>query len=148
MNILAIMPWIWLGLFVILVVIEAATQGLTTIWGAASALVMVILSFVTGMPIGWQLFVFLVMTLIFLATTRPIVVKKLKIGRNATNVDSLIGQEVVVTKAITKFEKGQAKTRNGVVWTAKSEDDTDIPEMSVCVIRSVEGNTLSLELKN
>ncbi len=145
MDILAYMPWIWLGLFALLVVIEAATQGLTTIWGAASALVMVVLSYVTAMPVGWQVFIFLVITLILLLTTRPVLIKKMKIGK--TNVDSLIGQEVVVTKAITKFEKGLAKTKNGVVWTSKSKDDEDIPEKAVCVIDSVEGNTLTLERK-
>ena len=51
------------GIFVVLVVIEAATQGLTTIWGAASALIMVFIS-QTGMSIGWQILLFLVLNIL------------------------------------------------------------------------------------
>ena len=53
MNTIAIMPWIWLGILVVLLIIEAATMGVTTIWGAISALVMVFVSR-TGMGILWQ----------------------------------------------------------------------------------------------
>ncbi len=138
------MPWIWLGLFVVLVIIEAATQGLTTVWGAVSALVMVVLSYITGMAVGWQVLIFLVITFGLLLTTRPFFLKKLHMGKYATNVDSVLGQEVVVTKAVTKFQRGEAKAKNGVIWTAKSADDSDIPEGSVCTIESVDGNTLNL----
>ncbi len=143
-NIISLMPWIWLGLFVVLVIIEAATQGLTTIWGAISALVMVGPSFVDGFSIGWQILTFLVLTFILLITTRPVLMKKFKIGKYATNVDSVMGQEVIVTKTVSKFEKGEAKAKNGVIWSATSESDTDIGQGTVCEVVGVDGNTLRL----
>ena len=146
MEILSIMPWIWLGILVVLIIIEALTQGLTTIWGAASALVMVFVSR-TELALGWQLLIFISLTLALLVTTRPFLVKKLKLGKDSLNVGALPGQEVVVTKAITKFGKGEARTRNGVIWTASSEDESDIAEGDICVVRSVEGNTLVLGRK-
>jgi membrane protein implicated in regulation of membrane protease activity len=145
-NIISIMPWIWLGLFVVLVIIEAATQGLTTIWGAISALVMVGLSFVDGFSIGWQILTFLVLTFALLATTRPVLMKKFKIGKYATNVDFLLGQEVVVVKTVEKFQKGEAKAKNGVIWSATSEDGSRIEKDSVCVVAGVDGNTLRLRV--
>ncbi len=146
MNIEAYISWIWVGIFVVLVVIEAATQGLTTIWGAASALIMVFIS-QTGMSIGWQILLFLVMTLGFVVTTRPVLVKKLKVGNNRTNVDTMIGEEVIVTKAISTFEKGEARSKNGVIWSVTSTDGTDIGEGAVCTVQSVEGNTLRIAVK-
>ena len=146
MNIEAYISWIWVGIFVVLVIIEAATQGLTTIWGAASALIMVFISR-TGMNIGWQILLFLVMTLGFVVTTRPILVKKLKVGNNRTNVDTMIGEEVIVTKAISTFEKGEARSKNGVIWSVTSTDGTEIGEGAVCTVQSVEGNTLRIAVK-
>ena len=146
MDIISIMPWIWLGILVVLLIIEAATMGITTIWGAISALVMVFVSR-TGMGVLWQVLLFLVMTLVLLFTTRPILVKKLKLGRTKTNVDSMLLQEVIVTKAVSKFDKGEAKSKNGVIWTVSSTDGTDIPEGAVCTVKSVEGNTLVIKRK-
>ena len=146
MNIEAYISWIWVGIFVVLVIIEAATQGLTTIWGAASALIMVFIS-QTGLNIGWQILLFLVMTLGFVVTTRPVLVKKLKVGNNRTNVDTMIGEEVIVTKAISTFEKGEARSKNGVIWSVTSTDGTDIGEGAVCTVQSVEGNTLRIAVK-
>ena len=146
MNIEAYISWIWVGIFVILVIIEAATQGLTTVWGAVSALIMVFVS-QTGMSIGWQILLFLAITLGLVLTTRPVFVKKLKIGRNKTNVDTMIGDEIIVTKAVSRFEKGEGRSRNGVIWSVTSTDGTDIEEGTVCTVQSVEGNTLTIERK-
>lgn len=146
MNIEAYISWIWVGIFVVLVIIEAATQGLTTVWGAVSALIMVFVS-QTGMSIGWQILLFLAITLGLVLTTRPVFVKKLKIGRNKTNVDTMIGDEIIITKAVSRFEKGEGRSRNGVIWSVTSTDGTDIEEGTVCTVQSVEGNTLTIERK-
>lgn len=142
--ILTNMPWVWLGVCVLLIVFEALTAGLTTIWGAVSALLMIFLS-ALGLPLQWQLIIFLVLTIVLIITTRPVLLRKM--AEKRTNVDNLIGQEVKVTGKITKFEKGEAETRNGVSWKATSEDGTEIEAGSVCIISGVEGNTLKLKVK-
>ena len=53
---------IWVAVFAVLVVIEAATMGLVTVWGAVAALVMVFIA-QTGIGIGWQILIFLFITL-------------------------------------------------------------------------------------
>ena len=142
-----LMSWIWLALLAVMVVIEALTMGLTTIWGAISALVMVFVSR-TGMEIGWQILLFLAITLVLLLTTRPFALRKLNMGRVKTNVNSMIGEEVELTEPISKFRKGVAKSRNGVLWTAMSEDPgEEIPAGRVCVVSKVEGNTLTVRQK-
>ena len=142
--------WFWLVVMILCLVIEATTFALTTVWGAISALFMIFLSR-TNMPLRWQLIFFLVLTIALVLTTRPFVMKKLKLGKNTTNVNSMEGQEVLVTKKISKFEKGEVKAKNGVIWSAKNADensDSEILEGFVCEVVKVDGNTLSVKIKN
>lgn len=142
--------WFWLGVMLLCVVIEAVTFALTTVWGAIAAFVMIFVSR-TNMPLKWQLILFLVLTIVLVLTTRPFAVKKLKLGKDKTNVNSMEGQEVLVTKRISRFEKGEVKAKNGVIWSAKNadeQDDADILEGSVCKIVKVDGNTLSVKIKD
>lgn len=142
--------WFWLGVMLLCVVIEAVTFALTTVWGAIAAFVMIFVSR-TNMPLKWQLILFLVLTIVLVLTTRPFAVKKLKLGKDKTNVNSMEGQEVLVTKRISRFEKGEVKAKNGVIWSAKNadeQDEADILEGSVCKIVKVDGNTLSVKIKD
>ena len=129
--------WIWVALVIIFALIEVFTLGLTTVWFAIAALLMVFLSF-TKMPLPAQTLIFLVISTLLLVFTRPVVKKKLKIGREKTNVDSLIGKHALVVKTIGEFERGEAKI-NGQIWSARSDDNTEITEGSKCEILRVEG---------
>ena len=73
--------------------------------------------------------------------------QKVKKWKIKTNVDSIIGQEVLITKTIDNFEKGEAKAKNGVIWTAKSKDNVSIKKGTVCSVISIEGNTICVEKK-
>jgi membrane protein implicated in regulation of membrane protease activity len=130
-------PWFWFALTVLFTLIEAATWGLTTIWFAIAALVMTFLSFLP-IPLTAQVLMFLGMAIALLVFTRPIAIKKFKVGKEKTNVDSLIGQRALVTKAIREFEKGEIKL-NGQFWSAHAENNSAITEGSKCVILRIEG---------
>jgi membrane protein implicated in regulation of membrane protease activity len=141
------LPWFWLSVTILCVLIEAFTFTLTTIWFAISGVVMIFLSR-TPLPFKWQLFIFLVLSIILLILTRPFMLKKLKLGlKPETNADMIIGQEVFVTKAVSEFKKGEAKSSSGVIWTASSSDHAPIPEDTVCIVDSIHGNTLILKIK-
>lgn len=77
----------WLILLIILLVVEAATLGLTTIWFAAGALIAGILALI-GLPVWLQLLAFFVISLVLLIFTRPIAVKYFNKDRVRTNVES------------------------------------------------------------
>ena len=86
---------LWLAAVVVLLVIEIATLGLTTIWfagGALAALLMSVLGF--GMPV--QVVVFIIVSVLLLVLPRPIAVKYFNQNRQKTNVESLIGQQALV----------------------------------------------------
>ena len=134
------LPFVWLGLAVVLVIIEGMTMGLTTIWFALGALVSMLLAFFR-IPIPWQILIFLIISGILLIFTRPVAIKKLKIGKTKTNSESLIGQYCTVTKTITTDEKGETRI-NGQYWRAASVSGDTIQEGSRVVIEKIEGVTL------
>ena len=129
--------WIWVALVIIFSLIEIFTLGLTTVWFAIAAVLMVFLSFF-NIPLTVQILIFLAVAALLLIFTRPLVVKKFKIGREKTNVDSLVGKHALVVKTIGEFERGEAKI-NGQIWSAHSEDNTEITEGNKCEILRIEG---------
>jgi len=131
------MRWIWVALTVILALIEVFTLGLTTIWFALAALVMVFLSFLP-IPLVFQILIFLVISTVLLIFTRPVAIKKLKIGRVKTNVDSLVGKHALVTKQIGEFDRGEVKL-NGQIWSAHTEDGATLNEGVKCEVVRIEG---------
>ena len=122
---------------IIFAVIELFTFGLTTVWLAIAALLMVFLSlFKLSLPV--QTLIFLIVSALLLIFTRPLAVKKFKMGKEKTNVDRLVGMQVPVAKAIGEFEAGEVKI-NGIIWAARSENNTKIPEGIKCKILRIEG---------
>ena len=129
----------WLVLFVILLVIEIATMGLTTIWFAGGAILAFILAYAGfGLPV--QIISFLLASIILLVLTRPIAVKFFNKERQRTNVDSLIGKKAVVLERIdTLHGVGRAEV-NGMEWSAKTEKQDEIIEAGeVVVIDGIQG---------
>lgn len=135
----SILPWIWIAVTIICIVIETLTFSLTTIWFGISAFVMVFLAF-TPLPFVAQLLIFVVLALILLIFTRPVLKKKLSNKKIATNYERIIGQIGVVTKKITATEKGAIKI-NGMEWTAAVKEDICLEEGSKCTIEEIEGVT-------
>jgi len=129
--------WFWVALVIIFALIEIFTLGLTTVWFAIGALVLVFLSFLDiSFPV--QLLIFLAISAVFLVFTRPLAIKKLKLGKVKTNVDSLAGKHALVVKTISEFENGTVKVQ-GQIWSACSEDKSIIQEGTKCEILRVEG---------
>ena len=89
----------WLVIFVVLLLIEIFTMGLTTVWFAVGALCSfgaALLGF--GVPV--QVGVFFAVSIILLIVTRPIAIKHFNKVREKTNVESLIGQTAIVLEDI------------------------------------------------
>ena len=126
-----------MALVIIFALIEVLTLGLTTVWFAIAAVIMVFLSFLP-IPLSVQILIFLAISAVLLIFTRPVAVKKFKIGREKTNVDSLIGKRVLVTRKISEFEKGEVKA-NGLIWTARADSNTEIAEGTKCEVLRIEG---------
>ena len=89
----------WLMIFVVLLVIEIVTLGLTTVWFALGAIAAFLAAYV-GVSVLVQIIVFLIVSVVLLIVTRPIVMKHFNQKRERTNAESLIGQKAIVKEKI------------------------------------------------
>ena len=131
------MHWIWVGLVIIFALIELITLGLYTVWFAFAALIMVFLSLL-NISLAFQILIFLAISALLLFFTRPVAIKKFRIGRERTNVDSLVGMHALVTRNIGEFEKGEVKL-NGQIWSARADDNSTISVGTKCEVLRIEG---------
>ncbi|MGN1204587.1 MAG: NfeD family protein [Lachnospiraceae bacterium] len=141
------MLFIWLIALIVLIVVELATMGLTTIWFAAGALVATIAAALHA-PVAVQVVLFLVVSLVLFIFTRPIAVRYFNKDRGRTNVESMIGRQGVVISEINNLEGiGQIQV-NGQEWTARTRmDGMTIPVGTVVVVYAVNGVKLIVEPK-
>lgn len=134
---------IWLAALVILLLAEALTLGLTTIWFAGGALIAALV----GANVWVQLGIFLAVSLLLLIFTRPAALRYMNKSTLKTNVDSLTGEVGVVSERIDNLEATGKVKLNDVLWTARSEDGTVIEEGAVVEISRVEGVKLIVKMK-
>ncbi len=128
----------WLIIALIMLIVEALTAGLTTIWfagGAFAALVCALLD----LPTAVQIVIFFIVSICLLVFTRKIFVEKLKTGSQKTNVDALIGERAIVEAAIPAYGVGQVKV-GSQVWSAVCEKpDMEIEAGKLVKIHAIEG---------
>jgi len=134
----------WLIVFVVLLLIEIATMGLTTIWFAGGALVAFLASYI-GFGIVVQVLVFLIVSILLLVLTRPLAVKFFNKDRQKTNAESLIGQKAVVREEINTLQATGRVEVNGMEWSAKTEESDIIATDTVVVIKGIQGVKLIVE---
>lgn len=132
-------PLLWLGILAVLLIIEAATVGLVTVWFAGGALAAAIASG-AGAGAVTQWLPFLAVSLVLLFFTRPLAVRYMKRGIPRTNVNSLIGKKAVVIQKIDNLSQTGQVRINDIEWIARTESDGEkIPEESVVEIEAVRG---------
>lgn len=129
----------WLAIFIILLIIEIITMGLTTIWFAAGALV-AFFAGVLGFGTAVQVCVFLVVSVVLLILTRPLAVKYFNKERQKTNAESLIGQNGLVLEDIDTIKAVGRVEVNGQEWSAKTDElDGRIAKNTVVVVEGIQG---------
>lgn len=132
------MVYFWAALTVILVIVEAVTVQLVTIWFAVGSLAAVIAN-LAGANTVWQCIIFVAVSLVVLVLTRPYVKKAIEKRAVPTNADRCLGKEAIVSEKIdNRAGQGQVKI-GGVEWTARSEDDSVIEPNEVVVVKKIEG---------
>ena len=135
------MVWIWLCIIVFLTIIEISTVQLTTVWFVFSGLVSMILSiFIDSIEIQFALFV--LGGVLLLITTRPYLMKKLKVKTAKTNLDRVIGMQGIVTETITQLAPGEVKV-DGKRWTAIA--DKKIEQDKIVEVLKIEGVKLRVK---
>ena len=113
----------WVIIAVVMLIIEGMTLGLSTIWFAAGAVCALITVFL-DVSFYVQFIIFLVISLVLLLFTRKFFVEKLKVGKEKTNIDALVGKKAILTEDIAPFSTGTVKL-NGQEWSAVCENEND-----------------------
>ncbi len=140
------MVYLWAGLLVGLIVVEALTVQLVTIWFALGALGALIANLLGG-GTGIQITVFIVLSLASLICTRPLVKKFTGKKFEPTNADRCIGKEATVLDSINNQEGTGSVNVGGVVWSARSSDGTEIEKGDNVTVDKIEGVKLLVTKK-
>lgn len=135
------MLYVWLGVFVVALIVEGVTTELVSVWFAVGALV--------ALPFGFfkefwiSIIVFVVVSTVALIFTRPIVRRITQRRERKTNVDDVIGKKLKTITDITKYDAGEVKL-NGIVYTAilRDNDEKTISKDKIVEVVSIKGNRL------
>lgn len=128
----------WLIASGVFFIVEIFTLGFLIFWlGVAALITMIVSFFTTNLIIQTSAFVICSAILIF--ATRPLAKKLTKKDVVSTNVYSIIGKKAIVTEDIDwATGKGKVKSQ-GEVWSAKTNEQINIPKGSEVEIEKIEG---------
>ena len=138
-------PWLWIIIFAATLIIELVTIDLFCIWFSVGALLAFILE-AFGVHLGIQVAVFLVSSCALIFTVGKWARKKLMSDTKATNIDALIGQEIIILKDTSRFNPGEGRI-NGIVWSTATRDDEIIKAGAIAEIIEINGNKLYVKNK-
>lgn len=136
--------FIWLGIMIVFLVIEAITVGLTTLWFAVGALAAMI-ACALGLGTLGQFILFFVVSLVLLIFTRPIAVKYVNPHRIRTNYEDAVDKIVKITENVDNVNATGTAVLNGQEWSARMKsDDMTLSAGSLAKVVAVEGVKLIL----
>ena len=117
-------PYYWLAIAAIMAVVEAASQGLITIWFVAGGVCAFVAGFF-GAGLAVQIVVFLVVSIACLALLRPLALKHRKIGE--AHESTPVGLDAIVVERIDpQAQTGRIETPDHMTWTALSASGAPI----------------------
>ena len=136
------MVWIWLSAAVALFILEMCTTDLVSIWLSIGALLTtVVVAIFPKIPIPWQILMFIVFSAIMLVLTRKFVKKFLARSKEqATNLELYYDKTAIVVEEIDNVNATGAVRINGLVWTARSENNEIIEKDAVVLFKKIDGN--------
>lgn len=140
MDNLGYMPFVWLGIIILAVVIEAAVPALVSIWFLPGGLAALIASLCGG-KIWLQVLLFAFFSAIALLVTRPLYKRYREKKRTvSTNADRAVGKVGLVTEEINALlSKGRVEVL-GMSWAARTEDQSQIiPKGERVLVKRIEG---------
>lgn len=147
-TLLSAMPWVWLGVTIAAIVIEASTLALVAVWFIPSALISLVLALLR-LPLWLQVPVFLALSVAQMIFLKPFMKKVLKIRYSPTNADTVIGKTGTVIEKIDNIAGTGAVKADGKVWTARSSDDSiTIDEGSLVCAVEIRGVKLICKKEN
>ena len=130
--------FIWLGVMVLFLIVEAATVSMVSLWFAGGALAALVVALLDG---SWllQMIAFLVVSAGLLALLRPLARKHFTPKLTKTNVDSIVGTEGYVTADIDNVAATGKCKLGAMEWTARSATGEKISTGTLVKVEKIEG---------
>lgn len=136
---------IWIGFAVFMLICEAMTAQLVSIWFVIGGIAAAISCIFTG-DILIQSLVFIFVSFVCLLATRPFVKKITKREFDKTNSDRLIGRIGIVTVDIVNNNGTGQVNVDGKIWSARSADEREIKAGANVKVNAIEGVKLIVEV--
>ncbi len=130
--------WIWLGLLVLFLAMEASTVALISLWFAVGALA-ALLAAAFGGNIILQCALFFGVSVVLLALARPVLKRYVNPKIIKTNAESVVGTVGLVTEAIDNLAPAGQVKLGGMVWSARSVSGDPIPVGTQIRVEKIEG---------
>lgn len=138
-------PFVWLGVALVMGIVEVVSLGLITMWFVVGALVAFVANLV-GVDVLVQIVVFLVVSVVCLIVLRPVFVKYRDRGKREE--PTVIGLTAIVVEGIDNDRLvGRVKTPDHMSWAARSADGRPIPAGQNVVVVGQESVKLVVERK-
>lgn len=136
---------VWIAFAVFMLICEALTSQLVSIWFVFGGIVAAISCIFTDNMLI-QLSVFIVISFVCLLATRPLVKKITKKEFEKTNSDRLIGRLGIVTIDIVNNNGSGQVNVDGKIWSAKSADEREIKAGANIKVIEIQGVKLVVEV--
>ena len=128
----------WIVAVIVFLGLEAVTSAVVSIWFAGGALIAFIAT-VLGAGIKLQIFLFLIVSVLLVVLLRKIAFKNLNTKKAKTNLDRIIGTDVMINEEVNnKLRTGTAYVGD-VEWKVKSENGEIIPKDTMAEVVDIEG---------
>ena len=129
---------LWLIAAGVFFIVEIATTGFLIFWLGIASIIAMLVSFLTE-NIIIQTVVFVISSCILIPLTKPLADKFISKKTVPTNSYSLINKRGIVIVDINPIEAvGQVKV-NGEIWSAKTEDGTNISKGTEIEVIKIDG---------
>lgn len=132
--------YVWIGVAVVLAIIEMFTVGILAIWFAIGAAISaIVVAIWPETSLAMQLLIFAVSSFVLFFLTR----NKIRSSFEKTStppVFSILGKTAIVTKEIDSINGTGQISINGDIWSAKAKDnDAIIPENTKVKVLEISG---------
>lgn len=144
------MIYIWLGIFIVTLLVEIAVPSLVSIWFSAGSLVSLLLAVFLGDSLIWlQILAFVITSIGTILLLRPSIKKRQNLSSLKTNIDSIVGSKGICVDTINALNHGSVKI-NTTIWNASlsNEDDKEIEKGAIITVLDIKGNTLIVKKEN
>ena len=136
----------WILAILAFLILEGITTALVSICFAGGS-VAALLAMFCGAGMEIQALVFLLVSVLCIVFLRKFAVKSTQGKQTKTNLDRIIGQNVIVTQSIDNNKREGTVVINDIEWKVKSENGETIPAGKTVTVVGVEGVKLIVKIK-